>query len=148
MKSFDHFCIYDYLLLCPLQWRHDECDGVSNQQRFDCLLNRLFRRRSKKTWKLCVTGLCEGNSPGTGEFPVQSASNAENVSIWWRRHAIRIICNAPQVTRRTRRSLLFIVWFVSFGYIHKPPCYLHIEAEKKWQTLAMHIFVWQLLYCD
>ena len=45
------------------------------------LLNRLFRRRSKKTSKLRVTGLCAGNSPGTGEFPAQMASNAENVSI-------------------------------------------------------------------
>ena len=26
------------------------------------------------------------NSPVTGEFPVQRASNAENVSIWWRHH--------------------------------------------------------------
>ena len=25
-------------------------------------------------------------SPGTGEFPAQMASNAENVSIWWRHH--------------------------------------------------------------
>ena len=33
-----------------------------------------------------VTGLCVGNSPGTGEFPAQMASNAENVSIWWRHH--------------------------------------------------------------
>ena len=41
----------------------------------------LFRRRSKKTSKLRVAGLCEGNSPGTGEFPAQIASNAENVSI-------------------------------------------------------------------
>ena len=46
----------------------------------------LFRRRSKKTSKLCVTGLCVGNSPWTGEFPAQMASNAENVSIWWRHH--------------------------------------------------------------
>ena len=43
-------------------------------------LNRLFRRRSK----LRVTGFCVGNSPGTGEFPVQKASKAENVSMWWR----------------------------------------------------------------
>ena len=41
------------------------------------LLNRLFRRRSKKTSKLCVTDLCAGNSPVTGEFPAKSASNAE-----------------------------------------------------------------------
>ena len=46
----------------------------------------LIRRRSKKTSKLRVTGLCVGNSPGTGEFPAQRASNAENVSIWWRHH--------------------------------------------------------------
>ena len=52
----------------------------------DCLLNRLFRRRSSKTSKLRVTGLCAGNSPVTGEFPAQRASNAENVSIWWRHH--------------------------------------------------------------
>ena len=46
----------------------------------------IFRRRSKKTSKLRVTGLCAGNSSVTGEFPAQKTSNAENVSIWWRRH--------------------------------------------------------------
>ena len=30
-----------------LQWRHNEHSGVSNVQPHDCLLNRLFRRRSK-----------------------------------------------------------------------------------------------------
>ena len=69
-----------------LQWSHNERDGVSNHQRLDCLLNRLFSRRSKKTSKLRVTGLCEGNSPLTGAFPAQRASQAENVSIWWRHH--------------------------------------------------------------
>ena len=49
-------------------------------------LNRLFMRRSKKTSKLHITGLCAGNSPVTGEFPAQMASKAENVSIWWRHH--------------------------------------------------------------
>ena len=72
-----------------LWWRHNGCDSVSNHQPRDCLLNRLFRRRSKKTSKLRVTGLCVGNSPGTGEFPAQMASNAENVSIWWRHHVSR-----------------------------------------------------------
>ena len=52
-------------------------DIVSNHQSHDCLLDRLFRRRSKKTSKLHVTGLCAGNSPGTGQFPAQRASNAE-----------------------------------------------------------------------
>ena len=67
-----------------LQWHHNERDGVSNHQPLDCLLNRLLKHRSKKQPKLRVTVLCEGNSPVTGEFPAQRASNAENVSIWWR----------------------------------------------------------------
>ena len=75
-------CVLDM----TLRWRHNGCDSVSNHQPHDCLLNCLFRRRSKKTSKLRVTGLCVGNSPGTGEFPAQMASNAENVSIWWRHH--------------------------------------------------------------
>ena len=69
-----------------LRWRHNGRDSISNHQPYRCLLNRLFRRRSKKTSKLRVTGLCVGNSPGTGEFRAQMASNAENVSIWWRQH--------------------------------------------------------------
>ena len=73
----------------PLRWRHNKKDGVSNHQPHDYLLNRLFGRRSKKTPKPRVTGLCAGNSPGTGEFPAQMASNTETVSIWWRHHAHR-----------------------------------------------------------
>ena len=46
-----------------LQWRQNERASVSNHQPHDCLLNCLFRRRSKKTSKLRVTGLCAGNSP-------------------------------------------------------------------------------------
>ena len=66
--------------------RHFGRDWVSNHQPHDCLLNRSFRRRSKKTSKLRVTGLCAGNSSVTGEFPAPKVSNAENVSIWWRHH--------------------------------------------------------------
>ena len=52
-----------------LRWRHNGRDGVSNHQPHDCLLNRLFRRRSKKTSKLHVTGLCVGKSPGPVNSP-------------------------------------------------------------------------------
>ena len=79
-------CIFLGIYCSSLQWRHNGSDGVSNHQPHHCLLNRLFRRRSKKTSKLRVTGSCVGNSPVTGEFPAQMASNAENVSIWWRHH--------------------------------------------------------------
>ena len=51
--------------LLSLQWRYNMHDSVWNHQPDDCLFNRLFRRRSKKTSKLRVTGLCAGpvNSP-------------------------------------------------------------------------------------
>ena len=75
------------MMKTSLQWRHNQHDGVSNHQPHDCLINRLFRSRSKKTSKLCVTSLCAGTSLVTGEFPTQRGSDAENVSIWWRHHA-------------------------------------------------------------
>ena len=55
--------------LQTLPWRHNDHDGVSNHQPHGCLLNRLFRRISKKTSKLRVTGLCVGNSPGPMNSP-------------------------------------------------------------------------------
>ena len=74
-----HICI-------TLRWRHNGHEIDSNHQPHDCLLNCLFRRRSRKTSKLCITGLWAGNSSRTGEFPAQMASNVENISIWWRHH--------------------------------------------------------------
>ena len=56
-----------------LHWRHNDHDSVSNHQPHGCLLNRLFRPRSKKTSKLRVTGLCAGNSPG----PVNSRTKGQ-----------------------------------------------------------------------
>ena len=81
------------IMTCPdgyaftLRWRHNGRECVSNHQPHDRLLNRLFRRRSKKRSKFRVTGLCAGNSPVTGEFPTQMASSAAKSSSWWRHHA-------------------------------------------------------------
>ena len=76
----------------PLQWCHNGRKSISNHQTHDCLLNRSFRHRSKKTSQLRVTGLCVGNSPVTGEIPTQRASNVENVSIWWCHHIYPCHC--------------------------------------------------------
>ena len=59
---------FNKLLTSTLQRRHHERKGVSNHRRLDCLLNDLSRRRSKKTSKLRVTGLCHGND----RWPVDS----------------------------------------------------------------------------
>ena len=78
--------VNQYRRSTSVQWRHNGRDSIANHQPHDCLFTCLFRRRSQKTSKLRVTGLCAGNSPGTGEYPAQMASYAENVSIWWRHH--------------------------------------------------------------
>ena len=74
-----------------LRWRHYDHDGVSNQQPRGCLLNRLFRRSSKKTSKLRVTGLCEGNSPGPVNSPhkgpvTRKTFPFDDVIMWWKMH--------------------------------------------------------------
>ena len=101
-----------------LHWRHNDHDGVSNHQPHGCLLNPLFR--SKKTSKLRVTGLCAGNSPGPVNSPAQRASNAENVSIWWRHHGNEFVYRLrwcePAASKETD-------WFGTF---------LSLSATVKW----------------
>ena len=52
---------------------------------------------------LRVTGLCEEDLPVTGEFPSQRASNAENVSIWWRHHDQ--VTRQPQLRDRKYKTI-------------------------------------------
>ena len=75
------------------------------------LTNGLFRRRSKKTSKLRVTGLCEGNSPVTGEFPAQRTSklNAETVSIWWRHHGMSLL-HLVLLNSKLTRQQIHLLW--------------------------------------
>ena len=72
--------------LKSLQWHHNERGGVSNHRGFDCLLNHLIKRRSKKTSKLRVTGLCEGIHRWPVKSPHKGPLTRKNVSIWWRHH--------------------------------------------------------------
>ena len=72
------FCMFSAFTGNSFRWRRNGRDSVSNHQPRDCLLNLLFRRWSKKTSKLRVTGLCAWNSPVSAEFPSQRASNTEN----------------------------------------------------------------------
>ena len=99
-------------------WRRNQRYGVSNHQPHDCLLKRLFRHISKKTSKLRVTGLCEGNSPVTGEFPAQRASNAENVSIWRRQSEwnMKLVPLGPcdKCIIESHMVSLTLCWVISF----------------------------------
>ena len=113
-----------------LQWRHNERDGVSNHQSHDCLFNRLFRHRSKKIPKLCVIGVCAENSLVTGEFPTQRTSNAENLSIWWRHHAMSEIYSATKLWQAT----------TSVRYMHKHSNELCLTT-RWWLNARMSFFI-------
>ena len=135
-------CLLKFILVgfthISLQWRHIGHDGVLNHQPHHCLLNRLFRRRSKKTSKLRVTVLCAGNSPVTGEFPAKRASNAENVSIWWRHHIVRFRhCHSGYhpnsiVPVRTPK----IIWLIYHINSHRNA---RLQLQKNAQQTRVHI---------
>ena len=125
-----------------LQWRHNEHDGVSNHQSHHCLLNRLFRRRSKKTPKLRVTGLCAGNSPVASEFPTQMASNAENVSIRRRNHIICIwfCCVLFRCCFIKSCSLIYVTHLTIFYTItSKAPRQVVILPRYRWRNQRIYV---------
>ena len=99
-----------------LQWRHNEHDGISNDQPHECLLNRLFRRRSKKTPKLRVTGFVRGihrrlvNSPHKGPvkrkiFHLMTSSWVDD---WWPVH------HKPWHKPFQHNSPWLPFWFITF----------------------------------
>ena len=81
------YCMSTY----SLQWRQNGRDSVSNHQPNDCLFSQQFiqtqikeNTKAPRHWPLC------GKFTGTGEFPAQRVSNADDVSIWWRHHGLKI----------------------------------------------------------
>ena len=81
-------------MIVPLRWRHNEQDGVSNHQPYHLFTQPFGKTQIKENTKAprCWP-LCE-KFTGTGEFPAQMASNAENISIWWRHHVWIIVDNS------------------------------------------------------
>ena len=134
-----------------LQWRHGERDGVSNHRRLDGSLSCLFRRRSKETLKLRVTGLRDGNLPGTGEFPSQRASNAENVSISWRHY---IMCanswfhltheygNDIHHNNTTRKLGVSDTFSSKFGICPEQKVWQYHNDVIKWKHLQRYWSLW------
>ena len=71
-----YYCCKPHIKI-PLQWRHDGAI-VSQITSLKIVYSAVYSDADKKkTSKLCVTGLCAGNSSSIGEFPAQMASNAE-----------------------------------------------------------------------
>ena len=99
---FISFCWYSYLEIYhsllfgvgslvlgqwyALQWRHDKCDRVSNRRRLHCLLNcwsGADQRKHRSSASLAFVREIHRLQVGS---PHKKASNAENISIWWRHH--------------------------------------------------------------
>ena len=109
-----------------LQWRHNYRDGASNHQPHDYLLNRLFRRRSKKTWKFRVTNLCAGNSP---------AVNSPHKGKW--------------------RGICFYLMTSSYGYVlpgadrcgswPNQEVLPHLWGDVDWTRHMRGIFIWRAI---
>ena len=133
-----------------LQWRHNGHNSVSNYQPHDCLLTRLFRHRSQKTSKLRV-GRCAGNSPVTGEFPAQMASNAENVSIWWRHHVItnQEVVDVPTTLEHdlfnsSTPSARYLQWWTGSALVQAIAC--RLSGAKPFPELMLpfcHLDPWE-----
>ena len=60
--------------------------GVSMVCSTVCSAQIKVNMKAPRHWPL------QGNSPVTGEFPAQRASNAKTLSIWWRHHETRFCC--------------------------------------------------------
>ena len=129
----------------PLQWRHNGLGSVSNHQPHDCLLNRLFRRRSKKTTKIRVTGLCAGNSP----IPVNSPHKGpvtrkmfpfDDVIMWWNQDAVAIMQENENVVFR---SFCFASWGVDMApVIPRHPVNSPHKGQWRGALIFSLIYVW------
>ena len=130
-----------------LQWRHNERDGVSNHQPHDYLLNRLFRYRSKKT--SASLAFVRGIHRWPVKFPVQMASNAENVSIWWRHH----VNSCWEIFRRFLFSILEAIKPIFAG--NTLPLFFYFISEStlvciyicRYIYVNTHTYTYNVLVC-
>ena len=103
-------------------------------------LTIVYIPRSKKTSKLRVAGLCEGNSPVTSEFPTQRASNAEMFPFddvimhtsWQMDWGIIDIANVPRIMHTV--CAIRCVAVVSQRYILS--IFLMVIAQKLGESIA------------
>ena len=61
--------------------------------------------KAPRHWPLC------GEFTGTGEFPAQRVSNAENVSIWWRHHVMQHSHIKNKQINDITRNWCYVIWF-------------------------------------
>ena len=153
--------LFTFLFNYTLRWRHNGCDSVSNHQPHHCLLNRLFRRRSKKTSKLRVTGLCAGNSPGPVNSPHKwpvtrkmfpfdevimkyEKQNSKNYDSQMALHIEETMKEHHNDVRYISVKTASICWWFSKDTCFKDsfvlPCAIKWITEKRWNSVLSFVF--------
>ena len=90
-----------------LQWRHNDHYGTLSDQPRDFFTQPFIQVYIKENikalrhWPLCV------EFTDNQWFPVQRASNAENVSIWWRHHELRQSPKGYGIADNNENMLIF-----------------------------------------
>ena len=87
--------------------------------------------------KIHITGLCEGNSPVTCEFPAQRTSNAENVSIWWRHHVTLLRVAGEHNHMRTCPQLFY-----------RKICSVHLWLYRTYTTMFCRLVQFSLTWTE
>ena len=138
------FMMRKYIYL-TLQWRHNELDGVSDHHYHDYLLNRLFTDQRKHQSPSSLAFFV-GNSPVTGEFTAQMASNAETVHLMTSSWAStqrneHITLPGSDTCRHVQRKCLWPKTFLR--YIELPMLFLFLEVTlmpvfNYWSALWSH----------
>ena len=107
-------------IFTSLQWRRNERDCFSDHQPHDCLLNRLFRRRSKKYQ----------SSP--------SLAVVRGIHRW--------PMNSPHIRPVTRKMFpIDDVIMLVYRYIHSS-CYYHHQIRSINISHCYHIFPWSCVW--
>ena len=66
----------------------------------------VYSGADQRKYQIAASLAFAGNSPVTGEFPAQRASNAESVPIWWRHHVISTLSTSAA------KGVLFVEVFI------------------------------------
>ena len=143
MNNYTH---YAESIKISLQWRHNERGGVSNHRRRDCFPNHMFKRRSKKTPKLRVTGLCEGNPPVAGGFPHKGPVTRKMLPvdvIMWSKFHKRLETWFPNNAIDFRDERINHA-FIFSAYIYS----VWLNDPQYCSALHLYLFPWTTLYSE
>ena len=127
---------------------HDERDGVSNRRRFDGLLKRLLRCRSKKTLKFCSLTFVRGIHRSPHKRPVtQKILPSDDVIMWLDAHFNK---ETPNVHSSGDLGQLIIVWDHKLwtSLFGLTPWIASCQSRIQVLIPLSHIFLWAHLSND